>query len=323
MNSQSCSFVNGHSSMCVLSSIDGIDGRAPPCILWTMRSTLYRPKILQVVTLWTTPMALASDSACAPQGHQLSPLSQGLNCPPLSPTNRQSVDPLALVFLSPAGCCVPIVQVGGGPTHNATANLYQLALGIGLVGGDDPGCSILQLAAASWVTEALAIAGGNLSSAIKSIHDTIAQGSLHITTTDDDLVIWSRSEAHTPTRFLSVPLVFLEQTAVGTVLRRLVELGAWQEVIRSLAYTNNFPRCRRPTQWMRNGMRSFSNQAKSKTMEAVEITLRFVAGKNPKISRDVQRWIKASGWRREENGGKKEGGEEKKNKHCRGGRIRL
>jgi hypothetical protein len=79
------------------------------------------------------------------------------------------VDPLALVSHSPAGFCVPIVQVGGGLTHNATDNLYQLALGIGLVGGDEPGCSILQCAAASWVTEALAIAGGNLSRAIKSI----------------------------------------------------------------------------------------------------------------------------------------------------------
>ena len=269
-------------------------------------------------------MSLASDFACAPQELHLYPHSQGLNHPPPpSPTDKPSVDPLALASHCPVGYCVPIVQVDGGAIHNATDNLYQFALGLGLVGGDEPGCSILQCAAAHWVAEALAIAGGNLSRAMKSIHDTIAQGSLHITTTDDNLVIWSRSEAHTPTRFLSVPLVFLEQTAVGTLLRRLVELGAWQEVIRSLAYTNNFPRCRRPTRWMRNAMRCLSNQAKSNTMKAVEITIRFVVAKNPKISRDVQRWIKASGWRREENGGKKEEGKEKKNKRWREGRIRL
>ena len=238
--------------------------------------------------------------------------------PPQSPTCDNSTGPQIkgkMVTSGLGGCVSPLSSHVAVHTQTIEDNIEnidkvtQLSRSLGLIGDPRSGGTILEFAAANWVFRAVVAMGGNLPRAIDMIRGTIAQGSLHITMTDDDLVIWSRSEAHTSTHVLAVPLKFLSNAPAGALLRDLVRLGAWREVLRSLAYNNEFPRCRRPVQWMREAMRCMLVEAKARTLQAVEVTLRCLVVYNPRLERDMVTWIKVSGWKEGESGGRRGEGE--------------
>lgn len=248
-------------------------------------------------------MQTGQDSVCDQRDRKVSPPSRARAVTHQSAprTTPQRIPQTDLRLVSSTGSLV-----GATPAvdHHKSAKLYQFATALGLIGGAPSRNTILQFSAANWVLRELASEGGNLTRAIGVIQDTIAQGSLHISTTDDELIIWSRSEAHTATRTLSVPLDFIAFSPAGVQLRDLIAIGAWREVLRSLAHNTKFPRCRRPVMWMRDAMRSITEEAIKQTIQAVELTLEYVALRNPSVRRDMARWMRAGRWRKEENGGR-------------------
>ena len=131
--------------------------------------------------------------------------------------------------------------------------------------------------------------------ALSGLWGVVAQGPMHITTTQEGLSVWLPVEVHGQKLTLVVTREEFKHTGVEGAIIKLIEVGAWKDKINSLSNSKCLPQCRRPVAWMRRAMEARSPLLREFIKGEMIAMLEEVVGRVG-IGGGVGRWLVVSGW---------------------------
>lgn len=160
-------------------------------------------------------------------------------------------------------------------------------------GGRCPSC--LTVALSRWLLASIAACGGCMHRALRGLWGVVAQGPMHITTTQKGLSVWLPANVNGHKLSLVVTREEFQHTGVEDAIVKLIQVGAWKDNINSLSNSKGLPQCRRPVAWMRRAMEQRSPLLRD-FIKGEMISLMGEVEREMAMGGDVGKWLVVSGW---------------------------